>query len=87
MSGANDIENANKPWNGCWTVGAPADHQRGLYRVHQLTAHELLAGGAGRLTNAEAAFLQVVAYQWRDLGRLQRLWLDKLERQHGRWAA
>ena len=82
-----DLATANLPWDGRWSIQSPADDKPGLYRVHQLDARDLLRHGAGRLTNAEASFLQVVAYQWRNLSGLQAHWLRKLERQHGSLAA
>ena len=84
---SDDLASANLQWNGGWSIDPPADHVRGLYRMHQITARELLFQGVGRLTEAEARFLQVVAFQWRPLSNLQRHWLSRLDRQHGRIAA
>lgn len=40
----------------------PADYVRGLYRLHQITAHQLLRSGHP-WTEWEAAFLQGLAWQ------------------------
>ena len=82
-----EIARANLPWDGRWGVEPPADYIGGLYRISQITARELLDYGVGTLSEAEARFLQVVAYQWRPLSNLQRHWLVRLERQHGSIAA
>jgi hypothetical protein len=80
------IAHANQPWDGIWRVRKPATFIAGLYRLHQVTAFQLLQSGAP-LTNWEAALLQTIVYEAGDLAGLQRHWLWSVSEQHEEMAA
>ncbi|MXO63434.1 hypothetical protein [Qipengyuania oceanensis] len=78
-----DLEHALKPWDGStWFVEQPADFVRGLYRLHQIEAHDLLMSGRG-LSNWAAGFLQQLYYQSKPPTQTQWFWLRKLDQEHG----
>lgn len=68
-------------WDGQWTVAKPADYVPGLYCMHQIEARWILRY-ARALTEADARLLQTVALQSTPLSRLQKHWLERLERDH-----
>ena len=70
----------NAPWDRQWRVAKPDDYVPGLYRLHQIGAFDVLRKGYG-LTEWEAEFLQLVAYQSGPLSTLQRYWLERIERE------
>jgi hypothetical protein len=87
MNTVHDIARANEPWDGVRRVQPPADYIRGLYRMHQLVADDLLRQ-CRSLSNWEATFLQVVRYQGGTLTPAQRHYLGKIEqRADGRVSA
>lgn len=71
---------ANDLWDGRWTVEKPSDYIPGLYRFHQIEARGILKR-AKSLTKWEAALLQSLAFQDKDLSPAQRYWLGRLDRE------
>jgi hypothetical protein len=86
MIGLDELAHANEPWDRVRRLPAPEDYVPGLYRVHQVIADHLLRE-CPNLTNWEARLLQVIRYQSRDLGPVQRHHLLKLEQRADRRAA
>ena len=72
--------NPNAAWDRQWRVERPADYTPGLFHPHQIDAFHLLRSGCP-LTEWEAQFLQIVAYQVGDMASLQRFWLRRIERE------
>jgi hypothetical protein len=87
MNAADDLARANLPWDGRWRVQRPDDYTPGLYAWHQVIAWDLLRHGVGRLAEADARLLQVIAYQWRRLSPMQSHLLRKIDHDQGRIAA
>lgn len=70
----------NGAWDRVWRVPKPAEYIPGLFRPHQIDAFGLLRSRCP-LTEWEAQFLQIVAYQVGDPSSLQRFWLRRIERE------
>lgn len=81
MNAARDpLQHGAEPWDGVWRVERPADYLPGLYRMHQLVAHDLLTQAKG-LSEWQAALLQVIRYQSKPLTPTQRHYLDRFEKE------
>ena len=81
MIALDPLATANQPWDGRWSVSRPADYVPCLYRMHQLTARDLLRLGF-RLTGWEATFLQTLVFQSKSLTEMQTALLRRIEQDH-----
>ncbi len=76
-----EMRSALEPWDGrTWFVEKPSDFVRGLYRLSQIQAHDILKKGRG-LTNWEAGLCQRAYYSYKPASGNVQHWLDKIERE------